>query len=205
MPFQLVVLRGRAASQTIRLASGSTVVGRQDGSALQIRDSLVSRKHCRITERNERLFVCDLGSSNGTFVNGQKVADEDVEVPHGAELSIGGVKFRAEKVGAPVAAGAPTQAPGRTPIGDMPGPADSGAPLPIEDEVMTVDAEDGSMKVPASAPTITSAPMKPPAPAPAPEPPANGDAQHEPARPEMSEDAVADFLFNLEVDEDDKV
>ena len=46
-----------------------TIVGRQQGCQIRIVSSLVSRKHCELTERGGQLRIRDLGSSNGTYVN----------------------------------------------------------------------------------------------------------------------------------------
>lgn len=50
----------------------------------------VSRKHARITIRNMRLTVADLGSTNGTYVNNQKLnANEEYTIKEGDELRLG--------------------------------------------------------------------------------------------------------------------
>jgi uncharacterized protein (TIGR02996 family) len=47
------------------------VIGRQAGVAISLRSSTVSRQHARIEVRRERCILSDLGSSNGTLVNGR--------------------------------------------------------------------------------------------------------------------------------------
>ncbi len=94
MAFQLVVLRGRSETQTIRLGNGLTVVGRQDGCQLQIRSSQVSRKHCELSEKDGVLIVKDLGSSNGTFINGEPVPPrQPTAVENGDEVRLGRLRM----------------------------------------------------------------------------------------------------------------
>src|SRR3954468_16329670 len=113
MDYQLVIVRGRGATETIKLGDGVTTVGRQDECQLRIKSSQVSRKHCELFEKKGMLLVKDLGSANGTYVNGKRVEGQLILEP-GDELSIGGIKLRVAKVGqappvkaVPVAASAP--------------------------------------------------------------------------------------------------
>jgi pSer/pThr/pTyr-binding forkhead associated (FHA) protein len=98
MPFQLLVVRGRSASTALKLISGLTTVGRTDECQIRIRSSQVSRRHCELFEKQGSLVVKDLGSSNGTFVNGKKVRGEKVLEP-GDELTVGQVTLKVARVG----------------------------------------------------------------------------------------------------------
>ena len=110
MDFQLVVIRGRSASTAVKLPDGVTTAGRQDDCQLRIKSSQVSRKHCELFEKHGMLLVKDLGSSNGTFVNGKKIDGQRVMEP-GDELGIGPIVFRVEKIGQPAAAEARPRPP----------------------------------------------------------------------------------------------
>jgi predicted component of type VI protein secretion system len=192
MAFQLIIIQGRGTSQTIRLADGVTTVGRQDGCQLQIRSSQVSRKHCELFEKKGLLLVRDLGSSNGTFVNGKKIADQFVLEP-GAELTIGSVKFRVARTD------------------DAPAAAVADEPIAIgSDEVIALDDQPTMMSggAPPASPAPTPVAAETPKPAAAAPKPAAAHADRPAAGDEpieISEDAVADFLFNIEVDEEDKI
>ena len=60
---------------TFRLTAGAIkTVGRATRADFVLDRALVSRLHCRLTARNDRLEVEDLSSTNGTFVNDQRVA-----------------------------------------------------------------------------------------------------------------------------------
>jgi hypothetical protein len=95
------------------------VIGRSADCSLRIASSLVSRQHCKFTITEEAVMVRDLGSSNGTFVNGTKLApNQDYEIEPNSQLSVGGVMF-VVRFDAPVAAviapaPLPTEPPGST-------------------------------------------------------------------------------------------
>jgi hypothetical protein len=85
--FALVVERGPRAGMTFVLHPGSTTVGRHPDSDIFLDDVTVSRHHCRFTVDGEGLRLEDAGSTNGTYVNGQRV-DEGSLSP-GDEVLIG--------------------------------------------------------------------------------------------------------------------
>jgi hypothetical protein len=59
---------------SVELPLGETVVGRDVGCALRFNDPAISRRHLRFIRRQNEVFVEDLGSSNGTLLNGRSVA-----------------------------------------------------------------------------------------------------------------------------------
>ena len=59
--------------RTLVVAARVVVVGRQHECALRVRHPLVSREHCRIELRPDGVYLVDLGSMNGTFLNGTPV------------------------------------------------------------------------------------------------------------------------------------
>jgi pSer/pThr/pTyr-binding forkhead associated (FHA) protein len=195
MPYQLVVVQGRSSSQAVRLSSSVTTVGRQEDCQLRIKSSQVSRKHCQLFEKKGLLLVKDLGSSNGTFVNGKKVDDQRV-LEAGDELTIGGVKFKIEKVEEAAATAASTTKPGDTAI------AEPVAAAVVDDadifEVSLDETETDSS--PSPAPATLSPAVTPPPPTRTPEP----EPEPEDQPIELGEDAVADFLMDLNIDDDDR-
>ena len=70
----LTVITGTAAGQTFKLAKGDAVIGRSPTAAIRVVDDGVSRNHARIRHDSNGLFVDDMDSRNGTFVNGSKIA-----------------------------------------------------------------------------------------------------------------------------------
>ncbi len=62
-------------------------VGRDSAVALQIKDSLASRHHFRIEMRDGHHYLCDSGSTNGTYLNGKKVSE--VKLTTGDRIRVG--------------------------------------------------------------------------------------------------------------------
>lgn len=83
----LTVESGPRAGLTYVLGPGSTVVGRGADSDIFLEDVTVSRHHARFTVSDSGLRVEDLGSTNGTYVNGRWADDAVLE--SGDELIIG--------------------------------------------------------------------------------------------------------------------
>jgi pSer/pThr/pTyr-binding forkhead associated (FHA) protein len=100
MNYVLQVVRGRSASTTLKLADGVTTIGRHDDCLIRIKSSQVSRRHCELYEVADKLAIRDLGSSNGTFVNGKKVVGQQA-LKHGDELTVGAVTLLVAQLGQP--------------------------------------------------------------------------------------------------------
>ncbi|MDP8905183.1 MAG: FHA domain-containing protein [Chloroflexota bacterium] len=71
-------------------------IGRDINNSLVIDDSYVSAQHAVLTFRGRSWFVEDNGSTNGTWVNGQRVATY-LPMGYGDELQIGGLRMRLER------------------------------------------------------------------------------------------------------------
>lgn len=71
--FRLVMSQGPQPGQMFHLEKDSTSLGRDPGSDIVIDDPQVSRQHARITRQGGLMVVEDLGSTNGTFVNGMRL------------------------------------------------------------------------------------------------------------------------------------
>ncbi|MDH5432317.1 MAG: FHA domain-containing protein [Gammaproteobacteria bacterium] len=72
--------------------SGESLIGRDSACEIQIPLGFISRKHAKLSIRNGRLLIQDLNSSNGTFVNGEKVASK--ELKGGDELELDKFAFK---------------------------------------------------------------------------------------------------------------
>jgi pSer/pThr/pTyr-binding forkhead associated (FHA) protein len=68
-------------------------VGRDEDMAIRLDEPLVSRRHARLERRGEAWVVVDLGSTNFTRVNGERVLRER-ELAHGDELHLGRARCR---------------------------------------------------------------------------------------------------------------
>jgi hypothetical protein len=75
-----------------RLAGASLLLGRSSTCQLVLSDDTVSRRHAELRVRDGTWFIRDLGSSNGTWVNGRRVVE--AEVAPGDELWLGDCRFR---------------------------------------------------------------------------------------------------------------
>ena len=103
MNYVLQVVRGRSASTTLKLTDSITSLGRHDDCVIRIKSAQVSRRHCEFFEVGGQLMLRDLGSSNGTYVNGKRVTGEQ-SLKHGDELTVGAVTLRVAKLGQPASA-----------------------------------------------------------------------------------------------------
>ena len=70
----LVILAGPDVGRSFSLQGESTVLGRQNDSAVCLAGKNISRHHAKVLKRGNGYFVEDLASSNGTYVNGERLA-----------------------------------------------------------------------------------------------------------------------------------
>jgi pSer/pThr/pTyr-binding forkhead associated (FHA) protein len=87
----LVVKRGPNAGSNFVIDKDVTTAGRHPESENFLADVTVSRRHAEIRRRDDRFFVRDLGSLNGTYVNRERV--DETELASGDELQIGKFKL----------------------------------------------------------------------------------------------------------------
>jgi len=87
----LLVKRGPNAGSTFLLDADASSLGRDTSSDVFLDDITVSRKHARIERRDGGFFVKDVGSLNGTYVNGEAV--EETKLARGDEVQIGRFKL----------------------------------------------------------------------------------------------------------------
>jgi GAF domain-containing protein len=88
----LYLLSGPNAGDSYEVKDGTNLVGRGPDSDLQIIEQSISRKHARILLSGDRLFIEDLGSQNGTQINGHPVGSSfQIEIKEGDFISLGSV------------------------------------------------------------------------------------------------------------------
>ena len=73
MGYRLVVRRGPQPNRVIDLSRDVMTIGREGGTDIVIPDGEVSRNHCRLSRVSGGYMIEDLGSTNGTFVNRQRL------------------------------------------------------------------------------------------------------------------------------------
>ncbi|HSL19369.1 MAG TPA: SpoIIE family protein phosphatase [Methylomirabilota bacterium] len=93
------------------IESGSLVVGRSTACDVAIADRFLSRQHARLFRSGDSWFVKDLGSRNGTFVNGRRV-DSPAEVRPGDLITLSASQIRLRGGDRPdISSNVPTDAP----------------------------------------------------------------------------------------------
>jgi pSer/pThr/pTyr-binding forkhead associated (FHA) protein len=99
-----LVFAGRE-ERTFQLDKPRLVVGRDATTDIPIDNLGISRQHCAFMQKGEVFTVQDLGSANGTFVNGRKVTEHYLN--HGDEIELGKfvLRFRNEAQAGPEGAG----------------------------------------------------------------------------------------------------
>jgi hypothetical protein len=98
-PSWLVGQSDRFAGKKFELASPSLLLGRGDDCDVIVDDPQVSRHHVRLTWEAGDWIVEDLGSTNGTQVNGRQVSGGRQSLNPGGTLSVGGISFKLETTG----------------------------------------------------------------------------------------------------------
>ena len=125
---KLVVLSAGMTGRTHELTvDNPTTIGRVEDNTFQIAEASVSSHHCEVLVRGSDIVIKDLNSTNGTFINGEKVSGEAVLKP-GQTLRLGQVETRLETEG--MAAPAPAPASASAPAAASSAPAPASAPAP---------------------------------------------------------------------------
>lgn len=83
----LFVFQGVDQGARFELRAETITVGREATSAIQLHDTEVSRKHAELRRQGNRYVLVDLGSSNGTYVNGESVKVRELAI--GDEIQLG--------------------------------------------------------------------------------------------------------------------
>ncbi|MCK6585799.1 MAG: FHA domain-containing protein, partial [Anaerolineales bacterium] len=86
--FQFVMRSGPTPGVTFPLDGDQLTIGRDSTNGVAINDAEISRKHARLMFQGGKYVLEDLGSTNGTFVNGQRLAGPVVLKP-GDVVSLG--------------------------------------------------------------------------------------------------------------------
>ncbi len=152
--FQFVMRSGPNTGKIYPLEAPEIIIGRDAGNGVAINDAEVSRKHAKLSLHGSAYVIQDFGSTNGTFINGQRITGTQVLNP-GDTVSFGeSIVLMYEAAFDPNAtiiasAQAPkTVAPARKPA---PAPTPAPAPAPIQVQVYSgqVPAGPAPMAAPA--------------------------------------------------------
>jgi pSer/pThr/pTyr-binding forkhead associated (FHA) protein len=105
---KLVILTQGLNGRAHELNVDRTTIGRVEDNLFQIAEPSVSSHHCEVHLHGDEVLIRDLNSTNGTFINGEKITESTLKP--GQTLRLGNVEL---KLDTPGAAGAP--APGAAP------------------------------------------------------------------------------------------
>jgi predicted component of type VI protein secretion system len=94
------MFRADGERKSFSITRDVTVMGRREDCDFRIPLGDISRKHCRIIKEDNVLKIEDLGSSNGTYVNGKRI--HEAEVQAGDTIQIGPCVFVTQIEGEPV-------------------------------------------------------------------------------------------------------
>ena len=115
MDVNLVLFRQNDSSRVFPLPSSVTIIGRRQDCDLCIPLMIISRRHCELNLDQGKLTIRDLGSRNGTFINGRQI--DETEIHPGDQLQVGPISFIVQINGQP----------------EEPAPRQEVAPQPAED------------------------------------------------------------------------
>jgi pSer/pThr/pTyr-binding forkhead associated (FHA) protein len=88
MDVQLVVVKGNPRGRTLSFGPGEYLFGRGPECHVRPDSEWVSRQHCLLTVKADAIQLKDLGSTNGTLVNGQRLVGER-GLNHGDTIQVG--------------------------------------------------------------------------------------------------------------------
>jgi len=87
----VVVTRGSNAGSKFAIVADVTSIGRHPESSIFLDDVTVSRRHAEIRRRGGTYFLADVGSLNGTYVDGERA--EEVALSEGDQIQVGKFKM----------------------------------------------------------------------------------------------------------------
>ncbi|MCG6157061.1 FHA domain-containing protein [Rubinisphaera margarita] len=92
MKISFQILTGKHKGRMLTLPADVVKIGRDPTAQIRVNSTEVSRIHCEITLRDGNVYVKDLGSRNGTFVNGEVIFGE-AQIRPGDTLHVGNMVF----------------------------------------------------------------------------------------------------------------
>ena len=95
---RLVINPGAPTAWEIQLRPGINLLGRGFANDFKIEDPSVSGSHCQIVVEHGNVVIKDLGSTNGTYINGRRIAyGESRQINDGDVVGFGDVEVRLRK------------------------------------------------------------------------------------------------------------
>jgi pSer/pThr/pTyr-binding forkhead associated (FHA) protein len=106
---KLVIQNQGMTGRAHELNVDRTTIGRVDDNTLQIADPSVSSHHCEVQLHGSEILIRDLNSTNGSFINGEKITEKVLKP--GQTLRLGQVELKLEAEGAVAGAASPAPTP----------------------------------------------------------------------------------------------
>src|SRR5437868_9749819 len=91
---KLVLLSAGMTGRTHELKGDKTTIGRVEDNTFQVAEPSVSSHHCEVLLRGNDVIVRDLNSTNGTYINGEKITESALKP--GQILRLGQIEMRLE-------------------------------------------------------------------------------------------------------------
>ncbi len=126
-----LILLQEGEATTFDLTEEETIIGRHPECTFQINSNMVSRKHARVVMDSGKYLVEDMGSGNGTFVNGKKI-DEPTLLNHEDRIKLGPILLRFES----------SVSPGQRVVPLRPSPARTPAPMADGPTLFNLEMDD---------------------------------------------------------------
>jgi hypothetical protein len=152
--FQFVMRSGPNTGKIFPLEAPEIIIGREASNGVAINDAEISRKHAKLSLHGSAYVIQDLGSTNGSFVNGQRITGTQVlnpgdtvsfgenivliyeaaQDPNATVISSAQAPKTLAPARKPASAPAPTPSPVQAQVysGQVPGGPTAGAPLPAK-------------------------------------------------------------------------
>jgi type IV secretory pathway ATPase VirB11/archaellum biosynthesis ATPase len=169
--FTVVITEKGGKKQRLEFDEESVVIGRVTGNHVVLPRGNVSQQHCKIEHKGAEFKISDLGSTNGTYVNGRKISSP-VSIAAGDKIYVGefilGIEYdpvsQVAKIPAPPAVHVPPPKPKLKPA--LPRKSELPRPLPKIDGressiSMPAPPKPGIPRPPAAPPKTHSTPVKP--------------------------------------------
>src|SRR3954467_10266363 len=106
---KLVLLSAGMTGRTHELKVDKTTIGRLEDNTFQIAEPSVSSHHCEVLLKGGEVVIKDLNSTNGTFINGEKISESPLKP--GQVLRLGQIEMRLESDATAAAGGTTGPAP----------------------------------------------------------------------------------------------
>ncbi len=190
---KLIAQRGAKRGTEVIIQREQTLIGRSRSCQVCIPAPQVSRQHCAILIENGQVIVRDLGSTNGTFVNGVQVSEQQLTT--GDTLTIGNVVFLVKVEEAEALAGSDTARPGQLAAVDEAAAAEA-----VDSDLVFADEAETQQAVGAVAEEVLDAEVVEEEGVVTAEPVEEAVLDAEP----IDEDRITDFLTDLQQQQDNQ-